>query len=74
MFKINLQFINVMKDSIFKLLIGSTGIGLTEVVASAPTFDPTIVTETANILVQIVIAIVTLFGLFKKKKVTKTIK
>ena len=63
-----------MKNKLIQLIIGSSGIGLTEVVASAPAFDPAVTTDTANILVQIVIAIVTLFGLFKRKKVTEKVK
>jgi hypothetical protein len=61
-----------MKAALTKILIGSTGIGATEIVQSSLPTDPTNIVEISNILIQIVVAIATLFGLFKRKKVAKT--
>ena len=61
-----------MKAAITKILIGSSGIGATEIVQSSLPTDPTNIVEISNILIQIVVAIATLFGLFKRKKVAKT--
>ena len=61
-----------MKAALTKILIGSSGIGATEIVQSSLPTDPTNIVEISNILIQIVVAIATLFGLFKRKKVAKT--
>lgn len=57
-----------MKSKLIDLTIGGSGIALTEVIQNATVVDPTEVTAIGNILIQIVIGIVTLFGLFKRKK------
>lgn len=57
-----------MKNKLIDIAIGSSGIGLTEIVQNASVVDPQEVTAIGNILIQIVIGIVTLFGLFKRKK------
>lgn len=63
-----------MKNTLIQLGIGASGIGATEIVANAIPSDPSNVVEVTNIIIQIVISIVTLFGLFKRKKVTNKIK
>lgn len=50
-----------------KLLVGSVGLTSTQVVQSVPT-DGTPTSEIIKIVVQLVIGVATLFGLFKKKK------
>lgn len=59
---------NNMNSTILKAGIGSLGIAASEVAANAETFSPENISNTGNILVQIVILISTLFGLFRKKK------
>ena len=61
-----------MKTALTKLVIGSSGIGITEIVQNTLPSDPTNIVEISNIIIQIVVAIATLFGLFKKRKVAKT--
>ena len=58
-----------MNDSIQKIVVGATGIAGTQVVEVAQNLDPTTITDAGGLIIQILIAIVTLFGLFKKKKV-----
>ena len=52
-------------------VIGLTGAGSIEVVNQASTLDPAVITDGVGLVSQIVILIVTLIGLFKKKKVTE---
>lgn len=58
----------MLKSKIVDATIGSSGIIATEIVQQASIVDPQEVTAIGNILIQIVIGIVTLFGLFKRKK------
>ena len=51
-------------------VIGLSGAGGIEVVNQASTIDPAVITDGVGIISQIVILVVTLIGLFKKKKVT----
>ena len=53
-------------------VIGLSGAGGIEVVNQASTIDPAVITDGVGLVSQIVILIVTLIGLFKKKKVTET--
>ena len=53
-------------------VIGLSGAGGIEVVNHASTINPAVVTDGVGLVSQIVILIVTLIGLFKKKKVTTT--
>lgn len=57
-----------MKDNLFKLFIGGSGIGMTEVVEQAVKINPDDVNNVVGIIGQIIIAIATLFSLFKRKK------
>jgi hypothetical protein len=50
-----------------KLMVGSIGLTSSQVVQSVPT-DGTPASEIIKILVQLVIGVATLVGLFKKKK------
>ena len=52
-------------------VIGLTGAGSIEVVNQANTINPAVITDGVGLVSQIVILIVTLIGLFKKKKVTQ---
>lgn len=61
----------MLKDTITKIAVGSAGIVSSEAV---PNVIDTIVTqpsEVVSVIVQIIIGIATLFGLFKKKSVAK---
>ena len=57
-----------MKNWITQTVIGGSGIGVIEVVKNTIPSDPTDVVQATNIIVQIIIAIATLFGIFKRKK------
>lgn len=57
-----------MNDSVQKLVIGGAGVASSKGVEVVTSLDPNTITEGAGLVVQILIAIVTLFGLFKKKK------
>lgn len=52
-------------------VIGLSGAGGIEIVNQASTINPAVITDSVGIISQIVILIVTLIGLFKKKKVTQ---
>lgn len=52
-------------------IIGLSGAGGIEVVNQASTINPAVITDGVGLVSQIVILIVTLIGLFKKKKVTE---
>ena len=53
-------------------IIGLSGAGGIEVVDQVSTINPAVITDGVGLVSQIVILIVTLIGLFKKQKVTKT--
>ena len=57
-----------MNSKINDLLIGASGIGLTEVVQTAEALNPEQITSAGNLIIQILIGVITLFGLFKRKK------
>lgn len=57
-----------MKEQIQKLIIGGAGIGTTEIVEQASRINPDDVNNVVGIIGQIIIAIATLFSLFKRKK------
>ena len=57
-----------MKSKLFDLAVGAGGIGAVETVDLVLPSDPTQITEIGGLIVQILIGLVTLFGLFKKKK------
>ena len=52
-------------------VIGLSGAGGIEVLDQANTLNPAVITDSVGLVSQIVILIVTLIGLFKKKKVTQ---
>lgn len=58
-----------MKDTLLKLAIGGTGVGVTEVVEQVTAIDPTTINETVGLIGQLVIIIATIISLFKRKKV-----
>ena len=47
--------------------IGAAGFTASSLVGSTEAFDTSILTQAVEIIVQIIIAVVTLLGLFKKK-------
>lgn len=57
-----------MKETISKALIGGTGLTASFVADNAEFLDPSRITDIGSILVQIIIGISTLIGLFKRKK------
>lgn len=57
-----------MNTSLSKLLIGSSGIVASYVATKSESISPEQITQAGSIFVQIIIGIITLFGLFKKKK------
>jgi len=61
-----------MSGKIGTAIIGLSGAGGIEVVNQASTINPAVITDGVGLVSQIVILIVTLIGLFKKKKVTET--
>ena len=60
-----------MKTKLQTAIIGLSGTGGIEIVDQAATLNPAVITEGVGLVSQIVILIVTLIGLFKKKKVTE---
>lgn len=56
-----------MDFNVQKLLIGGAGLVTSKTVEVATELNPETITEGAGLVVQILIAIVTLFGLFKRK-------
>ena len=54
-----------------KALIGSVGLASTQVVSNVPT-DGTATSEVIKIIVQLIIGVATLVGLFKKKQPMET--
>lgn len=52
-------------------VIGLSGAGGIEVVDQVVALNPDVITDSVGLVSQIVILIVTLIGLFKKKKVTE---
>lgn len=56
-----------MKEQLTKALIGGTGITASYITEQAATLNPAQITEVGSLVVQIIIGIVTLFGLLKRK-------
>lgn len=65
---INLKSKKNMKDSITKLIIGASGISAIEVVERVTAINPEQIASGTSLVVQIIVAIATLIGLFKRKK------
>lgn len=59
-----------MNTSFQKLLIGGSGVVASKIAETSSSLSPDQITEGGSLLVQIIIAVVTLFGLFKRKKST----
>lgn len=57
-----------MNDTINKIVVGSAGVGASEVVQQVVSNDIVPITEGVGLVTQIVILLATLFGLFKKKR------
>lgn len=57
-----------MNDSISKIVVGASGVAASEVAQQAMVVVPTDINGIVNLVVQIAIGLVTLFGLFKKRK------
>ena len=68
---INLKQLFILGAKLETAIIGLSGAGGIEVVDQLATLDPVIITDGIGLVSQIVILIVTLIGLFKKKKVTQ---
>lgn len=67
---INLKQLFILGAKFETAVIGLSGAGGIEVVNQASTIDPAVITDGVGVISQIVILVVTLIGLFKKKKVT----
>lgn len=59
-----------MNSKFIDASIGAIGIVATEVVEQTPPISPEEIGTIGNLLIQIAIGIVTLFGIFKRKKKT----
>jgi hypothetical protein len=57
-----------MNSKFIDAFIGIGGLGLTEVVQNADAISPDQITTAGNLIIQVLIAIVTIFGIFKRKK------
>ena len=57
-----------MKEQISKFLIGGTGLTGTVVTEQIANINPSQIAEIGGLIVQILIAIATVFSMFKKKK------
>lgn len=68
---INLKQLFILGAKIETAIIGLSGAGGIEVVDQVATLNPAVITDGVGLVSQIVILIVTLIGLFKKKKVTQ---
>lgn len=60
-----------MEGKFQQAIIGLSGVGGIEVVEQVTTLNSAVITDGVGLVSQIVILIVTLIGLFKKKKVTQ---
>lgn len=68
---INLKQLFILGTKFETAIIGLSGAGGIEVVNQASAINPAVITDGVGLVSQIVILIVTLIGLFKKKKVTQ---
>ena len=68
---INLKQLFILEAKFQTAIIGLSGAEGIEVVDQVATLDPAVITDGVGVVSQIVILIVTLIGLFKKKKVTQ---
>lgn len=64
----------MISNYLVKGLFGVLGIVGVEVVSTAEALDPETITEAGSIIIQILIAIASLFGIFRKKKGAGNIK
>ena len=68
---ISLKQLFILEAKFQTAIIGLSGVGSIEVVDQVASFNPAVITDGVGLVSQIVILIVTLIGLFKKKKVTE---
>lgn len=59
----------MINEKISTVLVGGSGIAVSTLAENAAFLNPVAITEAGSLLVQILIGVVTLFRLFKKKKV-----
>lgn len=57
-----------MKSKMLDLVVGGSGVALTEIAQNIQPISADEIGVVGNLIIQIAIAIVTIFGLFKKKK------
>lgn len=57
-----------MKEQFSKALIGGTGLTASFVADNVQFLDPSKISDIGSVIVQIIIAVSTLIGLFKRKK------
>ena len=69
--QINLKQLFILETKFQTAIIGLSGAGGIEVVDQVATLNPAVITDGVGLVSQIVILIVTLIGLFQKKKVTQ---
>ena len=70
MLKINSIKNNPMYSNLIKGSIGAVGIVATDLVETAPMLQPEDISSIGNIIIQIVIAIASIFSMFKRRKKT----
>ena len=68
---INLKQLFILGAKFETAIIGLSGAGGIEVVDQVATLNPAVISDGVGLVSQIVILIVTLIGLFRKKKVTQ---
>lgn len=68
---INLKQLFILEAKFQTAIIGLSGAGGIEVIDQAATLNPAVISDGVGLVSQIVILIVTLIGLFRKKKVTQ---
>lgn len=57
-----------MKSQLSNLFLGASGITLNEVVEVLPPISPDEIGTIGNLIIQVAIAIATIFGIFRRKK------
>ena len=58
----------IMSEQISKALIGGTGLSASVIATNVEFLDPSRISDIGSLIVQIIITISTLIGLFKRKK------
>ncbi len=57
-----------MNQTISKVVTGAIGVSSTEIVEQVVSVDPSVITETGGLIIQVIIAIATIWKLFFGKK------